>query len=208
MIKQDDQATFWSETHENFPATELNDLYEMKDKVLDAFANYLNKGSSWRFKEVKSLTVHIDMNIPLRGSSYKDLPKFVKDKKAVINIKNADNECFRWCLLREVNPVNKNAERTSDLRFKIFTLNWGNMIFPFKLQDIGEFEKLKPNYAVNVIGLDGICVYPLRKSKVNPDNQINLLLHDEHYSLINNFRRLVNSQISRHHGAGFYCYRC
>jgi hypothetical protein len=62
--QQDDQATFWCETQENFPATDLNDLYEiMKEKVLDAFANYLNKGSSWRFKEVKSLTVHIDKNI-------------------------------------------------------------------------------------------------------------------------------------------------
>jgi hypothetical protein len=33
--QQDDQATFWSETHENFPATDLNDLYEiMKIKFL------------------------------------------------------------------------------------------------------------------------------------------------------------------------------
>jgi hypothetical protein len=45
--QQDDKATFWSETHENFPATDLNHLYEiMKEKVLDAFATYLNKGSS------------------------------------------------------------------------------------------------------------------------------------------------------------------
>jgi hypothetical protein len=49
------------------------------------FAIYLNKGSSsWRFKEVKSLTAHVDMNIPSRSSSYKYLPEFVKDKKAVI----------------------------------------------------------------------------------------------------------------------------
>jgi hypothetical protein len=144
----------------------------------------------------------------LRGSSYKDLPKFVKDRKAVINIKNADNECFRWCILRAVNPVNKNADRISDLKPKISTLNWGNMTFPVKLKDIGKFEKLNPNYAVNVMGLDGTFVYPLRKSDVNTDNQINLLLHDEHYSLINNFGRLVNSHISKHHGARFYCYRC
>jgi hypothetical protein len=202
--QQDDKATFWSETHENFPATDLNDLYEiMKENVLDAFAIYLNKGSSWRFKEVKSLAVHIDKNIPLRGSSYKDLPKFVKDKKAVINIKNADNECFRWCILRAFNPVNKNAERISDLKSKIFTLNWGNMTFPVKLKNIGKFEKLNPNYAVNVTVLDGTCIYPLRKSDVNTVNQINLLLHDEHDSLINNCSRLV-----LHHGVRFYCYRC
>jgi hypothetical protein len=207
--QQDDEAKFWSETHKNFPATDLNDLYElMKEKVLDAFAAYLNKGSSWRFKKVKSLAVHIDKNIPLRGSSYKDLPKFIKDKKAVNNIKNADNECFRWYILRALNPVNKNAERISDLKSKISPLNWGNMTFPVKLKDIGKFEKLNPNYAVNVMGLAGTCVYPLRKSNVNTNNQINLLLHDEHYSLIKNFGRLVSSQISKHHNARFYCYRC
>jgi hypothetical protein len=86
--QQDDQATFWSETHENFLATGLNNLYEiMKEKVLDAFANYLNKGSSWRFEEVKGLTVHIDKNIQLKDSSYEDLPKFVKDKKAAITLR-------------------------------------------------------------------------------------------------------------------------
>jgi hypothetical protein len=119
----EDKATFLSEIHENFPATDLNDLYEiLKEKVLDAFATYLNKRSNWKFKEVKSLAVHIDKNIPLRGSRYKDLPKFVKDKKVVINIKNADNECFRWCILRALNPVNKNTECISDRKSKISTL--------------------------------------------------------------------------------------
>jgi hypothetical protein len=90
--KHDEKATFRSETHENFPATDLNNLYKiMKEKALDAFATYLNSGSSWRFKEVESPTVHIDKNISLRGSSYKDLPKFIRDKKAVINVRNRDN---------------------------------------------------------------------------------------------------------------------
>jgi hypothetical protein len=39
--QQDDKPTFWSETHENFPATYLNDLYEiMKEEVLYAFASF------------------------------------------------------------------------------------------------------------------------------------------------------------------------
>jgi hypothetical protein len=71
--QQDDKPTFWSETHENFRQLTLTICKKiMKEKVLDAFVGYLKKGSSWRFKEVQSLTVHIDKNIPLRGSSYKD----------------------------------------------------------------------------------------------------------------------------------------
>jgi hypothetical protein len=109
--------------------------------------------------------------------------------------------------LRALNPVNKNAERISDLKSKISTLNWVDLTIPVKLKDIDMFEKLNPNYAVNVMGFDGTCVYPLRKSEVNTVHQLNLLLHEEHYGLISNFGRLFNSQIAKHHGARFYCYR-
>jgi hypothetical protein len=203
--EQAKDAVFWSGTFENYLAIDLNDMYNtMKDRLLEEFTNYVNEGSNWRFKEVKYLEVLIDKNDPLRGSIYKVLPKFIQNKKAVINIKNDENQCFIWCLLRAVNPVSKNAERISDLKSKASTLNWGNMTFPVKLKDIVKFEKLNPNYAVNVFGLDGTCVYLLRNSNANTDNQINLLLHDEHYSLINNFERLVNSQMSKHRAARFY----
>jgi hypothetical protein len=149
--EHEEKEIFWSDVHENYPATDLYNMCNtMKETVLDEFAEYLNNGSSWRFKEVKCLEVYIDKNVSLRGSSYKVLPKFIQDKKVVINIKNDDNECFRWSLLRAVNPVNKNAERISDLKSKISTLSWGNMTFPVKLKDIDKFEKLNPNYAVNM----------------------------------------------------------
>jgi hypothetical protein len=57
------------------------------------------------------------------------------------------------------------------------------------------------------MGLDGTRIYPLRTSDSNTDNHINLLLYDEHYSLISSFGRLVNSQIANHHGTRFYCYQ-
>jgi hypothetical protein len=46
--QHNDKAKFWSETHEIYPATDLNNLYEiMKERVLDAFATYLNNKCSW-----------------------------------------------------------------------------------------------------------------------------------------------------------------
>ena len=32
--------------------------------------------------------------------------------KGLINLKNKDNECFKWCHVRFINPQNKNPERT------------------------------------------------------------------------------------------------
>jgi cell division protein YceG involved in septum cleavage len=85
--EQTKDGVFWSGTFENDQATDLNDMYNtMKDRLLEELTNYLNEGSNWRFKEVKCLEVLIDKNHPLRGSSYKVLPKFVQNKKAVINI--------------------------------------------------------------------------------------------------------------------------
>ena len=47
--------------------------------------------------------MHLDIdfhNLELtRGSSYIELPKGVVSKKAVINLKNEDEECFKWAVL-------------------------------------------------------------------------------------------------------------
>ena len=48
---------------------------------------------------------------PLNRSSYILLPKELSLKKAIINIKNNDQECFNWSILRFLNPVVKNQER-------------------------------------------------------------------------------------------------
>jgi hypothetical protein len=101
---------------ENNPATSVHELYEdMRRQVENEFANHLGKSSGWRLKEVLHLNIKIDVNKPLHGSSYVELPEFIRDKKAVIYIQNSDNACFKWCVLRARNPVDRNAARISDL---------------------------------------------------------------------------------------------
>jgi hypothetical protein len=73
--------------------------------------NYINQGSDWRLVQVIKLTIHANQYAPLGGICYVELPESVKAKKAVINVKNTDNQCFKWCVRRAVNPVDKNAER-------------------------------------------------------------------------------------------------
>ena len=48
------------------------------------------------------------------GGTYKELPEFVKNKKACINIKNNDNKCFLWSILAYLHPANdRNVDRLS-----------------------------------------------------------------------------------------------
>jgi hypothetical protein len=64
---------------------------------------------------VNKLVIHTTEYKPLGGSSYVDLPKFIKDKKAVINIKNTDQECFKWSVTRALNKADTHPERITKL---------------------------------------------------------------------------------------------
>ena len=104
---------------------------------------------------------------PLGGSSYIPLPKFLTAKKAIFNLRNEDDMCFKWAITRALNPVEKNSERIDGkLRETSKTLNWEGLKFPVNLSDINKFENNKSSISVNVIGYENL-VYPLRISKHN-----------------------------------------
>ena len=153
----------------------------------------------------------------LSGSSYIPLPKELASKKAIINMKNDDNECFKWCIARALNPVEKNAERiTKILRLQTEKLNWKDMKFPMDLKQINDFERLN-NVCVNVFGYEKNEVYPLRLSnstEYSSQCTVNLLLisdyrsEKKHYCLIKNMSRLLVSQVSKKKEKKFFCLRC
>ena len=100
-------------------STYLNGLFDMaKQQIVEEMYNYVSQGSGWRLVKVVKLTIHTNEYSPLRGSSYVELPEFIKAKKAVINIKNTDTQCFKWCVTRALNPVKTHAERV-DKQLKV-----------------------------------------------------------------------------------------
>ena len=83
------------------------------------------------FLEVDKIVLHTTRWDPINAGSYIDLPPFLKNKKAIINMKNEDNECFKWCVLRALNPKNRDAERIDkDLKSKQDTLNMNGIKYP------------------------------------------------------------------------------
>lgn len=47
---------FWSDTINNYQSTNLNELYaNMKEQMLQKFANYFMKGSSWTINDTVRL---------------------------------------------------------------------------------------------------------------------------------------------------------
>ena len=75
--------------------TNLNEFYENTIRKIEReMSEFERKGSGWSLNSVINLELRINNFNPLSGSSYIDLPKEIKDKKAVINVKNEDQECF------------------------------------------------------------------------------------------------------------------
>ena len=154
---------FHSETVENLEATDESAVYDtFVQTIEERIQNFNQRGSNWRFQRVLSLDIHFTDFQPLRGSTYFPLPKKIADKKAVINMKNDDDQCFKWSVVRARHPVNKNAERiTKELKKQSEKFDWSGLKFPVKLNQIAIFEKNNPTISVNVFGFEKYF-YPLR----------------------------------------------
>ena len=209
------EAYFSTRNYKNLKSTNIEKLLKKGfAKILKDLEEFKNNGSGWYFKEVLRLEVHTVEYNPIKGSSYIDLPEWIKNKKAIINIKNRDDKCFIWSILRYLYPKEKDAQYLKDLRKYEFSLNTKGLTFPLKLKDITKFEKINPEIpGINVFSNDSMTIYPLRMTERDCKNTIDLFLNEEdgnsHYSLIKNFHRLIKSQITKSKdGKIFICKRC
>ena len=106
------EAAFHSEAKINLSGTNEKKLLDIMNKeALENMAQFQRRGSNCRFAEVLKLEFHFVDFVPLKENSWIPLPGAISKKKAVINMKNEVDKCFKWCVTRALNPVDKNAER-------------------------------------------------------------------------------------------------
>ena len=206
-------ADFHSEIEKNLAETDENKLLDkMIVRIAEVLANFQQSGSNWVFQRVNQLEIHFANWKPISGSTFIPLPAGIKNKKAVINPKNEDNQCFKWCVVRALNPVKKNSERiTKELIEQAESLNWSGLKFPADLKQIKTFEKNNPSISINVFGYEGE-VYPLKISKDKKIINIDLLLisdeEKQHYCLIKNLSRFISNKLTKHCGTVEICRSC
>jgi len=189
-------------------------------------------GSGWFLLSIDDFVVHSVRYNPLIGSSYIELPKFVLDKKACINVKNEDDEmCFKWAVLSVLYPDKNNANLVSSYTRYMKYVNWKGLKFPMTLSQIRKFERHNRNISVNVYtykpptpadeiaaieaagGIvhkhEFIPQYEEKKTKRN--KHIDLLLITEglksHFVWIQNMSRLV-ARRTKHKRETFVCNHC
>ena len=126
MRKETEDGVIYREPYFNSKAKTIthpemiNDLIrEAEEEILNNISDWISEGSQWLIELILEHYLNIINYQPLRGGSYLELPKELRNaKKGLINPKNLDdNECFRWCHIRHLNPQKK-ILRESSLQIK------------------------------------------------------------------------------------------
>ena len=200
--------------------SENTDVEEVFNEMIDEIETAIQRtesaqSSGWYLESIINLTLHTAKWDPLNAGSYIDLPAFLKNKKAIINMKNLDEKCFMWCVLRALNPKNRDAERIDkDLISKQNTINMKGIRYPVSFRDIDRFESLNPTISITVLGYNqDDRIYPLKVSKYTGcEHDIILMLikdgENSHYCLVKNMSALIASQINNHKGTRNICLNC
>ena len=206
------EADFHSDIEINIAEKDDKKLLDkMIARIEEVLANFQQSGSNWVF-QIQRLEIHFANWQPLGGSTFIPLPAKLKNKKGVINIKNEDNQCFKWCVVRALNPVDQNSNRlTKELVKQSKSLNWNGLKFPVGLKAIKIFETNNPSISINVFGFEDE-VYPLKISKEKRINNIDLLwISDEkkqHYCVIKDLSKFLRSSLTKHHETVEICRSC
>ena len=198
--------------------TDVSDLYnEMVEEILEEIRKVgdNNEGSDWQVVSVEKLVLHTTRWDPINAGSYIDLPPALKNKKCIINMKNEDDECFKWSVLRALNPKDKNAERIdNDLKSKQNTINMKGIKYPVDMRGIDRFESQNSDISISVVGYNkDERIYPLKRSNYTgcKHDIVLLLIKNEknsHYCLVKNISALLASQINNHKGTSNICLNC
>ena len=188
------------------------ELNMSRQEILNMIDKWVSEGSRWVIDRIDSHHINVILYKPLNGSSYIELPTELRNpKKGLINIKNKDAECFRWCHIRHLNPQEKGLQRIKKEDKKMINeVNYEGIEFPVSQKHYNKVEK-QNSIRINVFGYEDGQPFPINISKETFKDQMNLLLitKDEkrHYVLIKDFNAFMYNQ-SKHRERKHFCMYC
>ena len=210
----------------DFTILDNDDIIESLDKAAEKINNkiavWLSDGSGWTIVEIRSHFVNIVKYLPLRGNSYIQLPKELRNSMlGLINLKNIDDMCFLWDHVRHLNPRKKDPQRiTKEDREFAKKLDYSGITFPVTRNQINRIEK-QNKINIYLFGYDTVkkSVYPIYPTYPSPegyDDCLDLLYIEgknelgedtTHYVYIKDFNRLMFN-FTKHKGKKHFCRHC
>ena len=172
--------------------TEVDDiepeLNMSRQEILNTIDKWVSEGLGWVIDRIDGHYINITTYKPLNGSSYIELPmEFRNPKEGLINIKNKDDECFRWCHIRHY---------------------YDGIAFPIMQKQYNKIER-QNSIRINVFGYENGQPFPIHISKEMFKDQMNLLLitknEKKHYVLIKDFNSFMYNQSKHKEGSTSVC---
>ncbi|XP_050066082.1 uncharacterized protein LOC126555168 [Aphis gossypii] len=185
------------------------------DKILAEESEFIAKGSGWTLVSIDGLQLRINLVNPLKGGAYLDLPKFIREKKAIINVKNKDKYCFKYSILTKYDKRSNKSrfnQKYFDFLEKKNGLDFKCIDFPTPINQIKKFERLN-NVSVNVYSLNNNgTIFPLFINNKEEKNHFDLFFVNNHktshYCYIKDFSRFIRSQKTKNCSKLIICKRC
>ena len=201
------------------PVSDINDLIRrVIVHIKGQTENSKFPESGFTLDKIIHLYINFHKLALTRGSSYIELPEWIRNKKAVINSQNKDEECFKWALIEALHheDIKHHPERINPPRHYENQYNWKGLEFPVSIKKIDKFEKNNPDIAVNVLfsKKKNQNIYTAQRSERNVKckKQVNLLMivdgEKRHYTAIKNISRLLSKLNGKTQHAYHYCMNC
>ena len=186
-----------------------------KQQILNKIAVWVSEGSGWTVQSVDNHYLNVVKYEPMKGSSYIKLPTELRNSaKGLINMKNEDNECFRWCHIGFLNPQDKYPQRIKKVdKQYIENLDYSGIEFPVTTKQYNKIEK-QNEININVFGYEDKKPNPIYVSKEKYEDCMNMLLitenENKHYALITDFNKFMYNQTKHKERKHFcmYCLQC
>ena len=137
-------------------------------ELMQRLTTFEHGPSNATLSEITCLSIHIHTHQPIAVGTYFQTPDFIKNKKAVLNIKNYDNYCFLHSINAHLHPVNTHKDRVANYP-SISNFNVTGLTFPMTLKQIPKFEK-NNQISINVFGLKKKKLSRITKHQKNKIN--------------------------------------
>ena len=188
-------------------------LNQFVDEVRGEIEAWSQRGSGWVIDEILEAIINVAQYQLLNGGTYIPLPEKLKNKKAIINIQNRDNQCLRWALRAALFPVPRGVQVSWTSSYPLNDgLNFTGIDFPTRVSQIDRLKRQNPGLAINVFGWEKEQVIVHRISEQDGKiPRINLMItkkgDNTHYSYVKKITALLYDQ-NRHDESKHFCERC
>ncbi|MCL6579441.1 MAG: hypothetical protein K6T73_08670 [Candidatus Bathyarchaeota archaeon] len=199
-------------------------------EIVASIEHIQNSATGYKFNKIKKIAgrlfyfkrssdvVEISEELVKQGFKYRELPEWIRNSKSISNIKNNDDLCLIWAILRSLYPDKSRHHNkiTTELREKYKQYEWFGLDKPSQIteENLCKFED-RYNFKIVIFKVGEEPKYKVihlrRFENEDERRKIYLGFYIDHYFVINNldgFVRCAYSKIVKHTGKIYVCQYC